>query len=183
MKINSDLLINTSVDGNIYADDFKCKNMFGNYVVINGWIDGTTMRVNSVNGNRMAFIPCQPNTTYTISRSVITSSFRVSNYTTIPSMTSSNVDYTIPTVAKNDSGTTITYTTSSTAKYIIIHYANIGIDNSSTIESSLATIQLEVGSEATSYTPYKSFENINPTTKWTGIGVNQNYCYVTDFSY
>lgn len=137
-----------------YADDFKCKNMFGNYVVINGWIDGTTMRVNSVNGNRMAFIPCQPNTTYTISRSVITSSFRVSDYTTIPSMTSSNVDYTIPTATKNDSGTTITYTTSSTAKYIIIHYANIGSDSSSTIESSLASIQLEIGTEATTYTPY-----------------------------
>ena len=159
-----------------YANDFKCRNMFGNYVVINGWITGTTMRVNSVNGNRMALIPCKPNTTYTISRSVLTSSFRVSDCTKIPNMTSSNVDYTVSTVSENNDGTIITYTTSSTAKYIIIHYANIGSDSSSTIESSLATIQLEVGSEATPYTSY------NQPVMETNIGVKEDtIIYANDF--
>lgn len=144
------------LDSNIVVGSISTKNIFGNYAIINGWISGTTMRVTSPNGNRMAFVSCKPNTTYTISRSVITSTFRVSDYTTIPTMTSSNVDYTIPTAIENNNGTTITYTTSSTAKYLIVHY---GREEESTISSSLATIQVEEGSIATTYSPY---QNLNP---------------------
>lgn len=126
------------------------KNLFGNYVIINGWITGTTMRVNILNGNRMAFIPCQPNTTYTISRSVLTGSFRVGDYTTIPQMTSSNVDTTlVKTVVENNTGTTITYTTSASAKYLIVHYGNISDD--ANINESLASIQVEYGETATTF--------------------------------
>ena len=48
-------------------DSIKSKNIFGNDAIINGWIYGTGMRVNSENGNRMAFVKCEPNTTYTFS--------------------------------------------------------------------------------------------------------------------
>lgn len=165
-----------SPDKTIIANDFVCKNIFNTNTIINGWIDGTTMRVNSTNGNRMAFIPCQPNTTYTISRSVVTSSFRVSDYTTVPSVTSSNVDYTVPTATKNDSGTEITYTTSATAKYLIVHYANVGTDSAATIANSLATIQVELGNTKTTFTP------IEQPIKGTLNGVKENTIfYANDF--
>lgn len=148
----------TDVVSNLVVGSVSTKNLFGNYTIINGWIYGTGMRVNSTNGNRMAFIPCEANTTYTVSKNTVASSFRVGEYTSIPAMTPSNVDYVIPACISNDSGTTITYTTSSTAKYLIIHYANTGTDSESTILNSLASMQVEKGS-ATAYTPY---QNLNP---------------------
>lgn len=176
IEYNDQRLNGTKPMGSIVVDDVNCKNMFNTVIIINGWIDGTTMRVNSVNGNRMAFIPCQPNTTYTISRSVITSSFRVSDYTTTPPVTNSNVDYTVPTATKNDSGTEITYTTSATAKYLIVHYANVGTDSADTITNSLASIQVELGSTATTYIPYKQ------PVKITNVGVKENTTfYANDF--
>ena len=129
----------------------KGKNLFNNYTIINGWIYGTGMRVNSANGNRMAFIKCKPNTTYTISRSVKTTTFRVGDYTIIPPMTNSNVDYTIPTIAENNDGETITYTTTASAKYLIIHYGTVEDTN---LSQSFATIQVEQGSTATTYEAY-----------------------------
>lgn len=162
------LLDGEEVIGNIVVDSIRTKNIFGNYTIINGWIAGTTLRVALPNGNRMAFVSCKPNTTYTISRSVITSTFRVSDYTTIPTMTSSNVDYTIPTAIENNNGTTITYTTSSTAKYLIIHY---GREEESTSSDSLATIQVEEGSTASTYTHFQNLDGYdNYSTNETRIG-------------
>ena len=145
-NLGSELHVGSEIDSKVRTNIIKGKNLFGNYIIINGWITGTTMRVNTNQGNRLAFIPCQPNTQYTISRSVTTNSFRVSDYTTIPTMTSSNVDYIIPTASENNTGTSITYTTSSTAKYLIIHY---GQTEDTNLNESLATIQVEKDSSAT----------------------------------
>lgn len=143
-------------DENIVVGSIRSKNMFGNYTIINGWIYGTGMRVNITNGNRMAFVKCEPNTTYTISRIVLTGTFRVGDYNTIPNMTSSNVDYTLPkTIAEDDNGTSITYTTSSTAQYLIVHYGTI---EDTSLNESLITIQMEKGSVATTYSPYQNLD-------------------------
>ena len=154
------------------------KNLFdkdnANYV--NGWIDTTTMRLNTTNGNRMFYISCKPNTTYTISRSIITSSFRTTTYdsTPFPTVTSSNVDYTVPTVIKNNSGTTLTITTGANAKYLVVHYGKIEDTN---LNETLATIQLEEGSVATEYTPYYNvsknlFDGVVVSGRWN-INVGQ----------
>lgn len=172
IETNDKKLSGEEVIGNIVVDSIRTKNIFGNYAIINGWISGTTMRVVSINGNRMAFVSCKPNTTYTISRSVKTSTFRVSDYTTIPTMTTSNVDYTIPTAIENNDGTTITYTTSSTAKYLIIHY---GREEESTISSSLATIQVEEGSTVTEYTPYQNLDATDEKIIRTAATPNSSY--------
>ena len=141
--------------GNTYNIDLPVENLFdkdnANYV--NGWIDGTTMRLNTTNGNRLFYIPCKPNTTYTISRSVITSSFRTTTYdsTPFPTATGSNVDYTVGSVLKNDNGKTLTITTNANAKYLVVHYGKIEDTN---LNETLASIQVEYGSKANSYTPY-----------------------------
>lgn len=149
----------TDVVDNLVVGSIQTKNIFGNYTIINGYIYGTLMRTRSDYADRLAFIECKPNTTYTISRSVITSSFRVSDYTSIPPVSSTNTDITIPLTIENNSGTTITYTTSASAKYLIVMYGNI--TNDSNINDSLATIQVEKGNTATAYTP---FQDLNPDT-------------------
>lgn len=167
--------------------DICGKNLFdkdnANYV--NGWIDGTTMRLNTINGNRMFYIPCKPNTTYTISRSIITSSFRTTTYdsTPFPTATSSNVDYTVGSVLKNDNGKTLTITTGANAKYLVVHYGKIEDTN---LNETLASIQLEKGSTATTYEPY--IENSYHITLPSGIelckiGTYQDYIYKEDGSW
>ena len=160
-------------DSNTYNIDLPVENLFdkdnANYV--NGWIDGTTMRLNTINGNRMFYIPCKPNTTYTISRSVITSSFRTTTYdnTPFPTVTSSNVNYTVPTVIQNNSGTTLTITTNANAKYLIVHYGKIEDTN---LNETLATIQVEYGSKKNTFTPH----GITPI-ELCKIGDYQDYFY------
>ena len=132
------------------------KNLFdkdnANYV--NGWIDGTTMRLNTINGNRMFYIPCKSNTTYTISRSVITSSFRTTTYdsTPFPTVTGSNVDYTVGSVLRDDNGTTLTITTGANAKYLIVHYGKIEDTN---LTETLESIMIKYDSSASTYEPYQ----------------------------
>ena len=155
--------------GNLVVDSIRTKNIFGNYTIINGWISGTGMRVNSNNGNRMAFVKCKPNTTYTISRSIKTSTFRIGEYTIIPPMTSSNVDYTLPkTIIEDNNANSITYTTGSTAEYLIVHY---GLLEDTNLKESLSTIQVEEGDTATSYSPYQNLTGEeNYTTEEQVIG-------------
>lgn len=150
--------------GNIVVDSIKTKNIFGNFVPIRGYIYGTSMRTGIYMPDRLALIPCSPNTTYTVSRSVITSSFRVGDCTEIPQVVSTYTDITIPSIIENNNGTIITYTTSSTAKYLIIHYANTNNDSSTTIQNSLAGMQVEKNSEATTFSPYQQLDKFEIQT-------------------
>ena len=153
-----------TIKGTQYIVDLKSKNLFDkdNANIVNGWIYIATMRLSNYNGNRMFYIPCEPNTTYTISRSIITSSFRVATYdnTTFPTPTDSNVDYTISNYIENNDGTSITITTGANAKFLIVHYGKIEDTN---MEQSLASIQVEKGSTATPFDPYYDY-------KLAGIG-------------
>ena len=160
-----------SSPGNIVVDSIRTKNMFGNYTIINGYLFETRMSIRSGASDRLAFIECKPNTTYTISRSVITTSFRVSDYTSIPQMTDSYVDYTVPTVIENNSGTTITYTTSASAKYLIIHYGNVNNDTETNLINTLKTMQVEEGSTASAFSPFQNLTaKENYTTEEIRIG-------------
>lgn len=157
---NNDKRLNgTAPMGNVVVDSIRSKNIFGNYILRTGYIVGTQLRIYSPANDRMAFIKCKPNTTYTISRSVITSSFRVSDYTSIPPQTTTSSYFTIPNAVENNTGTQITYTTSSSAKYLIIHYGNVSNDSASTLANSLASIQVEKGSTKTPFAPYQNLDN------------------------
>ena len=146
---------------NVVVESIRTKNIFGNYTIINGYLFETRMSIRTGASDRLAFIECKPNT---ISRSVITTSFRVSDYTSIPPMTDSYVDYTVPTVVENNSGTTMTYTTSSTAKYLVIHYGNAINDTATDLTNTLKTMQVEEGTTASEFSPY---QNLNGTENYT----------------
>lgn len=146
---------------NVVVGSIRTKNIFGNYTIVNGYLFETRMSIRTSASDRLAFIECKPNTTYTISRSVITTSFRVSDYTSIPPMTDTYVDYTVPTVVENNSGSTITYTTSPTAKYLVIHYGNALNDTATNLANTLKTMQVEEGTTASTFSPYQNLTGKN----------------------
>ncbi len=132
------------------------KNLFdkNNANILNGWLDNNKMALSSTQLNRLFYIPCKANTTYTISRSILTSTFRVATYNSepFPTIGSSEAQYDISGLIKDNSATSITTTTGANAKYLIVHYGRLETDLN--IEESLKTIQIEENSQATSYEPF-----------------------------
>ena len=150
------------------------KNLFDkdNMNVRNAYLYNNQLVIRQNYSDRSFFIQCEPSTTYTISRGKITSSFRVAYSSTsvadIPSTTSEIQRVACGGEIDNDTGSSITITTDSTAKTIIVHY---GTTSDSNLEESVASIQIEKGSTATSYAPY--FTPI----ELCKIGEYQDYIY------
>lgn len=125
------------------------KNLFdkGNANTIAAYIQWTTPRVlNYSSGNSSVYIPCQPNTTYTISK-VADNVFRAGSIEEEPT-----TGITVYNAEENPTGTSITITTSSKAKYIVVFLRNNASTNS--LETILASLQIEKGSTATTYASY-----------------------------
>jgi len=102
--------------------------------------------------NRSFIIPCQPNTTYTISKEIVTSEFRaatVNEY--IPDPTSTEKHYDCYNKVLNNGGTSITITTDSLSQYLVVNYANL---NNETESVSLDKMMVNLGTEATEYEAY-----------------------------
>lgn len=132
--------------GQIYADgtvetiNAHGKNLYNKADGVTGKIlNDSGSIINENNGFYSANIPVSPNTTYAISQNSSTGGIylRVLEY--------NNAD----TMVKLNKGTTAgaqdkTFTTSATTKYVIISGLNAGRD----------TLQLELGSSATTYEPY-----------------------------
>lgn len=158
-----------------YIINLVGKNLFdkNNMKVLNGYLWSNEMVLKDSFADRIFYLPCQPNTTYTISRSVLTTSFRVATYNNIiPTVTSERVAYTCYNEINNDNGETITITTQSDSKYLLVLYANTTNDNN--IEESLATIQIEKGSTATTFEPYMT------PLELCKIGDYQDYIFRND---
>ena len=164
----------------LVINSIRTKNMFGNYPIINGWLDGNIIRVNRTGTERLAFIECKPNTTYTLSRTTKTSKFRIGSYASdIPVMTNSNVDYNLENYVKDDNATSITITSGANAKYLIVEYCQIGTDSLDTILASLKSMQLEEGSTATTFTKYQALNIDTFDTGWIDLS---SYVNTTNFT-
>lgn len=92
------------------------------------------------------WIPCETNTTYTISRTA-GNVFRAVTTSSTPTTGLTTSNY-----VGNDSGTSITVSTGANGKYIVAEVRNYS--SSSSLNDILATIQIEKGSTATTYAPY-----------------------------
>lgn len=117
------------------------------------------------------YIPCQPNTTYTASRTIIGNGgrFAIATSQAIPA---SNVD--VAQLTQDNTATSLTITTNSSAKYIIVWFANVNDAGSESLADWEAVQQLEKGSQATSYAAY--FTPI----ELCKIGTYQDYIYKSD---
>lgn len=117
-----------------------------------GFID-TNSQTFRLNPNYICtYITCKPNTTYTISKEA-GKTFRIATSAQIPA---DGVSY-IGTSA-NHTGTSITYTTESNAKYLVVLYWSSANGDAKTADELAQTIQIELGSTATPYVPYNGYQ-------------------------
>ncbi len=130
------------------------KNLFdkNNLHFILGAVDVESITINNV--GKSFYIKCKPNTTYTISRKIVGSRFVVGTTNGIPKQGEKVYDRVV-----NNAGSSITLTTSSNSNYLCVYYLINSTENENNI---LDNIQIEEGSESTSYEPYqKKIININ----------------------
>lgn len=133
------------------------KNLFdkNTAVVINGYINGSgTITGSSSNTNRTVFIPCEPNTTYTVQKGLqgTTSSnrFRLGTSSEVPSYGTTLSDY----WNAGDGATTKshTITTASNARYLVAYVYKS--DDATPFDKILLSIQIEKGTTASDYSRY-----------------------------
>lgn len=127
----------------------KGKNLFNknNANIISGYMSGGVHKIfkNNTNADKMIYIKCNPNTTYTVSKCV-SSRFAVCAINEI--LTTSEKDITNVIVDNNEQS--ITITTGTNECYLYVYYYTSG-DNEQEI---LNSIQIEQGSTATEYEEY-----------------------------
>lgn len=129
------------------------KNLFDkdNANVINAYPNGDENVFISTGGVKTIYIPILGGYTYTISRTNGIR-FRACTTETVP-----NTGVSISNFIANDSGTSITITANSNAKYLCCFCYNSTLE-SRTLEQALSEIQIELGTFATTYEAY-----INPS--------------------
>ena len=161
----------TNPMGSIVVDDISGKNLFdaGNYNVINASFTSDGGVISSGTNARTLYLPVKPNTTYTVSKTT-SSRFRLCTTAEIPASNVSISDY-----IGDDGATSLTITTSALAKYLCMYVYVNGTDTL-TLQQIADTIQVELGTEKTDYTPY-----IQPVKK-TSLGVKEDTTfYANDF--
>ena len=103
--------------------------------------------IGTANGFTSVYVPCKPNTTYTISKAQETSRFFVGTTTTIP-----EVGMTATAISSSTTGTTKTITTGDNANYIIVMVRSSS--DTLTEQQIIDGVMIEQSSTATPYEPY-----------------------------
>ena len=124
---------------NLYNKDDSSEILNNIYIATNGFL-------RSGNGLGSIYIKCKPNTTYTISKTH-SARFIIGVTSTLPS-----ADVACSNIQRNDSATSITITTSSQAKYLVVFCFHTS--DTASFADIRDTIQIEVGSTASSYVAY-----------------------------
>ena len=129
----------------------RSKNLFDkdNANIIIGYPDAENV-INPAPTTRSVYIPCTPNTTYTVSKTV-TARFNVAFADVLPAS-----GVTVTGRIQNNTAASITATSSTDSKYIVVWVYHSGYDTSITLDEILATLQIEFGSVTTAYLPYIS---------------------------
>ena len=148
------------------------KNLFdkNNVNIFNGYISNTSSnQLIASSTARIVYIPCSPNTTYSISKAVIGTNNRFCIFTTNEVPASNVVAHDLAGMKSGENNaTSYTITTSADAKYICAYVK--ASSTSATDTQIYATIQIEAGS-ATPYAPY--FEPI----ELCKLGTYQDYIW------
>lgn len=141
------------------------KNLFdkNNLHFILGTVDVESITINNV--GKSFYIKCKPNTTYTISRKIVGSRFVAGTTNGIPKWGEKVYDRVV-----NNAGSSITLTTSSNSNYLCVYYLINSTENENNI---LDNIQIEEGSESTSYEPYQE-KIINVDLKGNNLCSNKD---------
>lgn len=133
------------------------KNLFNkdNANIIDTYILGSGNGVLPSDGgteNKCVYIPCKQNTTYTIQK-MIGKRFGVAYTYETPAQGVMAYNKVI-----NNSAASITITTDSSAKYLVVYLRNGNISGEITLQQALDSLQIEKGTVATDYVPYEHTE-------------------------
>lgn len=157
------------------------KNLFDkdNANIIIGYPDAENV-INGASSTRSVYIPCAPNATYTVSKT-LTARFAVAFTDDIPSN-----GVAVTGRVQNNTASSITTTSGINSKYIVVWLYHVDLDTTTIkINEVLATLQIELGSTATSYTPYISdFSGVTLKKCKKNLLENPNihaYNYSTDY--
>lgn len=146
----SEIHIGKDIDNRVGLNILTSKNLFdkNNVNVLNAYFTAGTTTISQDSNSRVVYLKCNSNTTYTISK-VVSSRFAVGYATTTPA-----IGVSLSGVIQNNTASSITITTGNNAKYICI-FLRISSDTL-TLDQILDTLQVEVGSTATSYESFNS---------------------------
>lgn len=130
------------------------KNLFDkdNVNTINGYFTGSgTTTITGHNSHIIIYIPCNPNTTYTVQKLNEGSNkrFGLATSETIPTINGTIMQST----GQQNNQDSLTITTNSTANYLLV-WCYVTNDEQVTWQQILDSIQIEKGTQATSYSPY-----------------------------
>ena len=153
------------------------KNLFDkdNANIINTYIAGSGNGVLPSDGgaeNKCVYIPCKQNTTYTIQK-MIGKRFGVAYTYETPAQGVMAYNKTV-----DNNVASITITTDSSAKYLVVYLRNGNASGEITLQQALDSLQIEKGSTATDYEPYgvmpspdyrSKIENLEGKNKFSGF--------------
>lgn len=125
----------------------------------NVFLDASNKILSNSNGFHVCYAKINPNTMYTVSKTA-GSTFRIATFENVPSL----LGKFISTIADH-TATKITFTSEENANYVAVGYW--GNDTVGTYSSMLDSIQIEKGSTATEYEPYRE-----QSVPLTGITLN-----------
>lgn len=114
--------------------------------------DGNGHITSNVN-TKSVLCKCDANTTYTITKKV-TSVFRVADYASLPEILSNSIS----TPISSNGATSITFTTGNNASYLVVYLFDSISDTD--FDSVLASVQIEEGTEATTYINHTSAKDV-----------------------
>jgi len=144
--------VGTSVDGNYRTNILYTHNLFNknDFPVLNATVPSNSSAIGQADMNRTTYIPCKPNTTYTIQKrnDGDTNRFVVAYTTIIPNI---NI-MTYGNVANNSAGS-LTITTGNDAKYLVVFFYRTN-ETTLTYQQVIDSLQIEEGSTATTYEDY-----------------------------
>lgn len=144
------ITVSDGTNSDTYEVNLEGKNLFDkdNANILNALINGTTKVITAFNSCRTFYINCKSNTTYTISK-LASTRFIIGTTTNVPitSMTCNSI-------IQNNEASSITITTETNDNYLCVFYYNSSSDTL-TEQQILDSIQIEKGSTATSYVPYR----------------------------
>ena len=128
------------------------KNLYdkNNPNIIKGWFNAEGGAIGSSSTQNTIYIPCSPNTTYTVSKILGGNRFRVAYAKEKPNLGTTVYGY----VGGSDNSTALKITTGRDAKYLLV-WAWTSDGSTVTWEELNASIQIEIGSTASTFEPYK----------------------------
>lgn len=147
------------------------KNLFDkdNANILSAYIDSGQQTITSNNNNRIIWIKCEPSTTYTITKTPANYQRGIAYTKELPTSGVQTYGY----YSGTNNWENLSFTTGADAKYLVIRIWVVGQDSAS-LDNMLASVQIEKGSQATSYAAY--FEPI----ELCKIGDYQDYIYKSD---